>query len=316
MQIATLSSYSHRGKIILKQYIAGSLTALALAGCGGSSTGVMNLVEAPTSSAGYAGSSVSLLNPSQTVTSNVTLLNRTIAPANVEVLEFQTTISATSTADTFTVTAMGHTYTVAWDSSIGAYAGTTGSTSIQLYPYNSNTAQLGMYWVRWDPDTSVDNGGAFGPTVVGVNTSPAMVEARSGSAKYSGGGIIAVKSDNEQFYASADGTATLTANFDSNTIGGQINVSNINTAQAGSVAIPDTTVVINQTSFSGNAFETTVSIAPADFGLQSAGTIDASGMFYETGATGVGGTFLGEGIAADGTTSVHIIGGFAVHNKG
>ena len=149
-----------------------------------------------------------------------------------------------------------------------------------------------------------------GPNCMGMlNTDPAVIGARTGTATYTGsGGINATTIDNSS-YVSASGNATLNADFVNGTISGTMNVSDSGHS-VGGFTVPSTTVTINQGTINGNGFSGTMSLTPADFNLQSVGTITYSGNFYEHNGTSVAANSSGTGVANGSGLQTIVNGGF------
>ncbi len=136
-----------------------------------------------------------------------------------------------------------------------------------------------------------------GHVVIGYQTDPAQVAARTGSASYSGQTFLTARTFALDGFA--DGNVFLTANFDTGSITGLMNITDSGDANADFV-VPTTIVTINPSAvsnISGNGFDAdlafTVTPAPGD-----TVTVDQSGLtgnFYGVNAIGIGATYWATG---------------------
>lgn len=154
-------------------------------------------------------------------------------------------------------------------------------------------------------------GDSFGWVVGGFNSDPADVIGLSGTATYTGVGGVSVYAQDSSFWTRAHGGAVLNLDFDTMNIDGHIDLIDCGCGTEG-FAIADTTMTLNSTDIIGNVFSGTASINAADFGLSGIGTISADGMFYESGATAVGGDISGVATATpeNGGVTVFLNGAF------
>ena len=122
-----------------------------------------------------------------------------------------------------------------------------------------------------------------GYIVYGFDTDPSTIGAETGSAYYSG--TIRANGYQDANVSSASGNMTLSANFDSNTINGNFNLSNL----SGMTGTENYTM--QSTAITGNGFSGNITVT--DGSLQSGQTLQNGGYqgnFYGAAAEAVGGT--------------------------
>jgi len=283
-------------------------TVLALAACNGTTINIDPNTAPPTAASGYAAPTSDLTDPAETVTRKPELQHWDIGSGTVDQKIAPIRISATGSMvnghPEFVLTYRNTPVVLQWDNLDGRYEGINGNMEIWVYPwYITLNGQASLGWVNIT-DWGNTYGDSWGLEVGGFNTDPAVVAGRSGSgqATYLGQGGVSLNAQDNSFWASADGPATLIADFDAGTISGWIDLFHNN--NSGAVTIANTTLTINPMLITSNTFDGTASINPADFGLSGIGTISVDGMFYEAGATAVGGGISGVGTATPGNGGV------------
>jgi len=288
------------------------LTALAMmmisvAGCK-KATDIL-LAPAPgtapaTAASGYATPTSDLTDPTETVTRSAQLKNTDWTGTTVSQVDVTYSVSATGNTvlgrPEYSVTYNGTPIVIQWDGT--QYFGTNGNLDLLMAPWHSTAnGQASMDWFFLQDTTGGGGGGStWGFAVGGFNSDPAAVAGLSGSATFTGLGGVSLQAQDDSFFTVADGPATLVANFNTNMISGTIDLTDLGSGRGGVTIAPNSMMILNPTAITANTFNGTASINPADFGLSSVGTISTSGMFYEAGATAVGGDVSGVGTATPG----------------
>ncbi len=149
--------------------------------------------------------------------------------------------------------------------------------------------------------------------IMGLPTQPDTVGALSGSASYSGPARLAVHyADGAGGYGNATGTANLNVSFvpgGTSTLQGTMTFNPAGADSPAHAIAAGSVIIIDPTTISGNGFSTTLSLTPAEIGLDSIAATDIAGGFYGPSAGTLGATFNGSGTAADGTTPAVFHGG-------
>lgn len=282
--------------------------ALLVAACNHNVTQIDPDVEPPTASSGYATETSSFNDLGVTRTTNAEVQNLDWdGTGNVTQKQVSLDISATANEDEYVVTYEGIDVTINWDDVNGWFDGQTGDMYIRISPWwVTDNQQAGLSWINiWDD--SGGDGDSWGFAVSGYNSDPADVAARTGEVLFSGWGGISLAAVDDSFWASANGAASLAADFDLNTISGTIELSDCG---CGDYVISDTTMYLSEMEIAGNTFDGFATVTPADLGLTSVGNISVDGMFYEFGATAAGGELSGTGTSTDGGVTTLINGAF------
>ena len=193
-------------------------------------------------------------------------------------------------------------------------ASSSGGPKVALYSFEAGTA---------GGSTVPNNPGDFGVIAVGPNSDPTNVTALTGAATYDDGGaararIIVAHNNGGVFnHGQASGEITLTADFDANTINGQIfNITDTG-SDSGYEITNGATITLDSGAITGNTFNNGLTIDGSQFGLSNVATGYASGMFYGSNGSptvGKGGTTIGGTLGGTGTSSV--TGGNAVISGG
>jgi len=265
----------------------------------------------PIASSGYAQAGNTLFTAGETLTFTAKLLRK--EGDTVTVTEAPTVIRMTDDPTVAIATVDGVEVTLNRDGTNPLlWTGTSGDITVSVnFNYASPNQQLAAFWRYVTVGTGEDMVETWATSITGFNTDPVAVAARTGTASYSGYGIMTLDHSNGR-WSSSVGTANLVADFGTATISGSIdNMTSYRAASDNQNMVSGASVTINPTSIAGNTFATDLTLNPADFGLNGAPTTQVDGMFYETAATGVGGMITGTGIDADGTSTVVIQGGFA-----
>ncbi|SMX25846.1 transferrin-binding protein-like solute binding protein [Boseongicola aestuarii] len=291
--------------------------AITLAGCGGGGGGqvpIPGLAE-PTASSGYAEATSSLFEPSVTITRSGEAQHIMQGGALVDQKSIELMVSATGNIVNgqreFLVTYGGTPVILQWlaDNS-GWFVGSNGDLEIRAAPWIvTGDEQASLAW--WNIN---DHGTEYfwGLQVGGFNTDPDIVADRSDvfPVTFNGEGGVSVNAQDDSFWASAGGPATLIVDFNTGTISGSIELGHEN--NSGPLMISDTTLTIASMPITYNTFSGTASIVPADFGLSGIGTISVDGMFFGSTANAVGGEISGVGEAAPeyGSVTTYLNGAF------
>lgn len=289
------------------------LPIAALTACGGSGANFDNRIQvAPTSSSGYATRSSFISRSNQTISTDITLIESLDGrPANRQIVQVGVELQPIAGSDGFTVTVSGQDVTVFWDADRGFYYGEAAGSSVSLYAINeSETGQVATYWAFLTHDVADPSNGLYGPVTIGINSNPAEVDALTGTATYNGRAGVAVSADDRSFHAYADGEIEITANFQSSTLAGEMALSEVENVREGDIEMNDVTILIDETSFAGNGFQTTMTVDPTDLGLASIGESEVSGQFYGHNGSDIGGSMNAFGTSENGTTAL-IVGAFS-----
>lgn len=252
-------------------------------------------VALPTAASGYATLESDLADPNEIQTRSVQLQHYIESSDTYEQRSYTVTISATGNEvngfEEFLFTLDGIPVTLQWNTDNDRYEGTNAGNEIHIYPWMiTENAQASLGWITGFGDLA-----GMGLEVGGFNTDPSIVNARADIANYIGLGGVSVVSEDNSFWAVVNGEAALMADFGKGTISGTIELTQTN--GYGGLAIPDSTLSLNETQITQNTFDGTATIDEAAFGLTDVGNIDVDGMFYEADATAVGGTLSGVGTA-------------------
>ena len=317
----------------MKQLILPLLLTTTFAAC--TSTGTdTSISQAPTSSGGYAGDAGNAnpeaitLTTSATRLSDVTQTRDGITTENHRSIEAEFNITnqqfnaETGDLISFDLIPLGldqFLYSLTWNEANNRYEGvdTFGAMNYVYERFSSNDDALALYWLYAASESVVFDeaelsGEEFGSVLIGINSSPTDVAARTNSATYAGTGIIELLRADDGARTYGQGDVSLTADFTAGTIGGQItNIENDASHNTAGYDIADGAVVtIEQATIDGNAFALDISIDADDFGLSASDDITGLGQFYGEGAANVGGTFSGAGTDSTDDGTVFITGGF------
>ena len=181
-----------------------------------------------------------------------------------------------------------------------------GDNAIFLAEVTGSSVVKTMYFLETTPGYL--NSGSF---VVGYKTDPIEVTRQPGTATYAGYAIL--NADTPTLFGFGKGPVTLDADFDSGTVTGTMQISDVG-ATGTTMTIPDTTVTINPgnvPNISGNQFDSNLAftLTPA---LGDTASVIQSGMegaFYGVNAVGIGatywaiGSFNGENLYLQGALS-------------
>ena len=317
----------------MKNTILPLLLTTTFAAC--TSTGTdTSISQAPTSSGGYAGSAGNADPGAITLNTNISFLydvnvttdDNTIRYINDGDFEIEITNQQfdAETGDLISFDIVPNSRddflaSLTWNEANRRYEGFDmyGSTYYWYERFSSNDNALALYWFNSVYEDVVVNGAEtngedFGSALIGINSSPTDVAARTNSATYAGTGIIELLRADDGAKTYGEGDVTLTADFTAGTIGGQItNIENASSYNTAGYNIADGAVVtIEQATIDGNAFALDISIDAADFGLSANDDITGLGQFYGEDAANVGGTFSGAGTDSTDDGTVFITGGF------
>jgi len=296
-----------------------SSVALAISGCGSTTTITPSATIAPsTAASGYATEASTFSDPDDTITriAQMQSMDWDTGTTSQKTVTFDVSATGNTVNDhpEFLITYKGIAITVAWDLVEERYEGTNGDIFVAFSTwYMTPNGQLTMSWANISDDT-VAQEGIWGLTLVGFNSDPDVVSGRTGTAEFTGWGGINLNAEDNSFFTVLDGVATLAVNFDGDTITGSIDLTECVGCTQGAITITPTTMTLNEMSIADNTFTGTASIDPADLGLSSIGTISVDGMFYEAGATAVGGYVSGVG-AQDGTGETTFLNGAFIANE-
>lgn len=167
------------------------------------------------------------------------------------------------------------------------------TNSVATFFLEDVSTDVDIAWFR-ESTPNYSNTGAF---IVGYHTNPAQVAAQNGTATFNG--ITTLDADTNTLFGYGYGQVALTANFDSNTLTGTMNIVDSGSSST-TLVLPDTTVIINPTSISnisGNTFKADLGISFAATPGNTA-TVSQSGLeggFYGVNAAGVGATYWATG---------------------
>lgn len=267
-----------------------------------------------TASNGYATQSSSFTEPGVTVTMTVPQNRSQQGGVNfVETIDIE--LTATNDPDVFNAVFDGLPVTLVRDpdgtGNTGHLGGNANSLEYNLYTnWRSSGGGLELLWINTFGNTTAGWDAYSGAAPFGFNSSSQDVAARSGSATYTGYGDITLIRDDDSDWTNANANASLTADFDADTIAGQLDVFSSSPGTVSGVGIPNTTVLIDPAAINGNMFDINLTMQSADFALTSQ-TVTGSGQFYEAGAPSVGGSYSGTGVDANDGGLVFITGGFA-----
>ena len=173
--------------------------------------------------------------------------------------------------------------------------------------WTSNSDQLRLFQLEFADSTGggVDS---FGLAVDGINASPDDVNARTGTATFDGRGALAFVAEDVSWFEVLDGPVQFTADFAGSTIDGELDLrtSGLNPDSAFSTTVTFDDLAIENNTFSGSA-----GFVASDFGMSSIDNATVNGAFYETGATGIGGTVSASATLLSNDKPVIITGAFA-----
>ncbi len=181
-----------------------------------------------------------------------------------------------------------------------------------------NGNNVGIFRIEIDDDGvgNIPSGaGRLAYVPLGINSSPTSINALTGTATYIGTANISVIHETggvNAGRANASGVTNLTANFDADTISGNLN-GFTDDGSGGSYVISGSTDIAISGTISGNTFNGTATATNwADLQMSGA-TGSMSGMFY--GPTGadhdMAGTINATGTSTVGSGSALLIGGFS-----
>ncbi|MEM8978433.1 MAG: transferrin-binding protein-like solute binding protein [Pseudomonadota bacterium] len=144
---------------------------------------------------------------------------------------------------------------------------------------------------------------------LGFNSSAETLGLRTGLATYSGAAFASARASG-YFDSFGSGSANFTVNFDSNTIQGQVELSDRGSASS-EFEFPSLLIAFPETQFTGNTFnpDVTVQFTGAN---SSNGVVDSAslqGQFYGSTAQTVAGNFIGSG-SSDVFDDIMVQGGF------
>lgn len=279
--------------LITKPIICTASMAI-LAGCGGSSTGVVSMAAPASATSGYATSTSSIDDPSDTIFVSGPIFRFTNSGV-ASLVEISGETSATGMGDQYSVEYDDETIVVTFDAAQNAYLGSSGATSLRIRPmFISSKEQLITSWLNYNDATKSD----FSGVIYGFTTDPDDVAGQSGLATYHGSGIIATQTVTGNNYATGSGNVTLEVDFDNGTLDGTFDVTENVAFRFGTASIGDTTINFDEVSITENAFVLTGNLDATAFDLTAAEQFDGDAAFYETDATAAAGHFTATGVRA------------------
>ena len=252
--------------------IFAALGLLGVAACGGSSSG----------GAGSSGPTVDPVSPAGFATASSAVTGgdtfqlqdayRLLGDdeGNIVIDQQDVSYSISPDASTVTLVVEGETYVL--DAGFTGYEFSDGSTFITATRIFAPTPEAEIV----DVFAVVDNELNDSSFVIGFDTAPAAVSARTGTAEMNGEAFLTAREGFE--LTAVDGTVTLNVDFDDNSIGGDINFFD------GSLELERTAIV-------DNGFTGDVSVASGDIeGTLSNGIYD--GRFFGSDASAAGGQIV------------------------
>lgn len=282
-------------------------TLSLLAACGGNNTTSPMVVErGPSSSAGYATEDSAIYLSGQEISTTVTLTELNDASNTAQLIRLDAGVSPDADDDAFTINIAGEDIFVTWYDSSGTYYGDNGASSIQLIPLRSTDSdQASLFWAFFQPDLNDDDIRYFGPSIAGITSAPAQIDAITGTVEYNGYGIVGMMATDRSAYAAAEGDLEVTVSFtDDGEVDGTLELREIPRAREGDFAIQDTTLTFETDFSGGNGFETTFDVDAADLGLTETSNETVEGTFYGYEGSDLGGVLYADGQTSDGRNVV------------
>ena len=269
------------------------LAILSLVACSGSST-------APDE--GYAQPDSNIQGDSSFATQDVT---RLVHSYHTVKLKPQTiTMSISRDGETVYINQNHKDFALTYNPTTGRYEDiSSGYAAFLSREYVATNTVETVYFGVYEPSTHSTNYLNDGYFVVGYKTNPVQIDALTGSAIFNGHTDLEMRTDTRHGYG--HGAVSLTANFDTNTIGGVMKVINSGKLNA-QFTMPNTSFAVtptNATNITGNQFSAsmTATVTPTPGINMTINPTTMNGHFYGSGGTGIGATFAGTG-TLDGET--------------
>lgn len=266
------------------QRIFAALGLVGVAACGGSSSGgATSPTVDPVAASGFASASTAVTGGSSFDVQNARRLLGD-DQGNIVIDRQDIEYRIAPDAQTVTVVVAGETYVL--NATFAGYEYSAPGEIVQAFRIYAPTDDAEIVDVFAVIDGELNDG----DFVIGFDTDPAQVAARSGTASLDGRIFVTARNGFDRAFA--DGDLTLDVNFDANTISGDATVVDTNDLNS-SFSIPTTTFSLEETDIVGNGFSGDIVATSNNLG----GTLSNSGYdgrFYGAGAPTAGGQIAGQ----------------------
>ena len=202
----------------------------------------------------------------------------------------------------------GDWYTLRYVPSEFGYIGGNGSRMIEVYPQHTTSEnQLAQVYVAYYANDLRFLYAGYG--LYGIPTSGLEIRALGGTATYTGRVGVAVWDDQLNF-SDGKGIAVLRANFGTDMIEGELDLSESGFSDPGH-EMTTTRIIMVPSPISGAQFIPDLEISATDFGFDAPPSVSSTGRFYGVEGSSVGGQFSGQATRDGGATAIELQGAFS-----
>ena len=202
----------------------------------------------------------------------------------------------------------GDWYTLRYVPSEFGYIGGNGSRMIEVYPQHTTSEnQLAQVYVAYYANDLRFLYAGYG--LYGIPTSGLEIRALGGTATYTGRVGVAVWDDQLNF-SDGKGIAVLRANFGTDMIEGELDLSESGFSDPGH-EMTTTRIIMAPSPISGAQFIPDLGISATDFGFDAPPSVSSTGRFYGVEGSSVGGQFSGQATRDGGATAIEFQGAFS-----